>query len=98
MSPATEWSILVRPFSVARRCSREGESCPFDAEDLPLFRPAGDRRMTERDSKRLTEPDFRALFESAPGLYLALTPDLRIVAMSDAYAAATMTKRDEILG
>ena len=44
------------------------------------------------------EPDFRVLFESAPGLYLVLTPDLTIVAVSDAYAAATMTKREEILG
>jgi PAS domain S-box-containing protein len=43
-------------------------------------------------------PDFRALFESAPGLYLVLTPDLRIVAVSDAYLRATMTRREEILG
>lgn len=42
--------------------------------------------------------DFRALFESAPGLYLVLTPDLRIVAVSDAYLRATMTRRQEILG
>src|SRR5919108_4963325 len=43
-------------------------------------------------------PDFRALFESAPGLYLVLTPDLKIVAVSDAYLRATMTKREAILG
>jgi signal transduction histidine kinase/CheY-like chemotaxis protein len=43
-------------------------------------------------------PDFRALFESAPGLYLVLTPDLKIVAVSDAYLQATMTERDSILG
>jgi signal transduction histidine kinase/CheY-like chemotaxis protein len=43
-------------------------------------------------------PDFRVLFESAPGLYLVLTPDLRIVAVSDAYLQATMTERDVILG
>jgi len=42
--------------------------------------------------------DFRALFEGAPGLYLVLDPDFRIVAVSDAYLAATMTKRDDILG
>ena len=46
----------------------------------------------------LTTPDFRVLFESAPGLYLVLTPDLKIVAASDAYLCATMTKRNEILG
>ncbi|HUR25402.1 MAG TPA: PAS domain-containing protein [Candidatus Thermoplasmatota archaeon] len=43
-------------------------------------------------------PDFQKLFESAPGLFLVLAPDLRIVGVSDAYLAATLTKRDEILG
>jgi PAS domain-containing protein len=43
-------------------------------------------------------PDFRLLFESAPGLYLVLTPDFTIVAVSDAYLRATMTQRDDILG
>jgi PAS domain S-box-containing protein len=49
-------------------------------------------------SKQPVSPDFRSLFESAPALYLVLTPDLRIVAASDAYLRATMTKREEILG
>lgn len=44
------------------------------------------------------EPDFRALFEAAPGLYLVLTPALVIVGVSDAYLRATMTKRGEVLG
>jgi signal transduction histidine kinase len=43
-------------------------------------------------------PDFRALFESAPGLYLVMTPAFEIVAASDAYLRATMTTRDAILG
>src|SRR5688572_17604505 len=43
-------------------------------------------------------PDFRALFESAPGLYLVLTPGLHIVAASDAYLQATMTEREAIRG
>ncbi|HUR78734.1 MAG TPA: PAS domain S-box protein [Acidimicrobiales bacterium] len=42
--------------------------------------------------------DFRRLFQSAPDSYLVLSPELRIVAASDAYLTATMTKRDEILG
>jgi PAS domain S-box-containing protein len=44
------------------------------------------------------DPDFQALFESAPGSYLVLTPDLTIVAVSDAYLRATMTEREQILG
>jgi len=43
-------------------------------------------------------PEFRLLFESAPGLYLVLAPDLTIVAVSDAYLKATMTRRAAILG
>jgi len=43
-------------------------------------------------------PDFRALFEGAPGLYLVLAPDLTIVAVSEAYLRATMTTRARILG
>lgn len=43
-------------------------------------------------------PDFQALFEAVPGLYLVLTPDLKIVAVSDAYLQATMTRREAILG
>src|SRR5581483_9409320 len=44
------------------------------------------------------EPDFRALFESAPGLYLVLTPDLKIAAVSDGYLRATRPQRQAILG
>jgi signal transduction histidine kinase/ActR/RegA family two-component response regulator len=44
------------------------------------------------------QPDFKLLFESGPSLSLILDPDLKIVAASDAYLAATMTKRDEIIG
>ena len=46
----------------------------------------------------MKQPDFRLLFEGAPGLYLVLTPDLKIVAVSEAYLRATMTQRDKILG
>jgi signal transduction histidine kinase/ActR/RegA family two-component response regulator len=46
----------------------------------------------------LAEPDFRALFEAAPGLYLVLDAEFRIVAVSDAYLGATMTSREDILG
>lgn len=46
-------------------------------------------------------PDFRLLFESAPGLYLVLLPDApkyTLVAVSDAYLRATMTERATIIG
>ncbi|MBD2776982.1 ATP-binding protein [Iningainema tapete] len=53
--------------------------------------------MTHSETS-VTTLDFKTLFESAPGLYLVLTPDGKIVAVSDAYLHATMTKREEILG
>src|SRR6266550_2815110 len=52
-------------------------------------------------SARVSPPDYRALFESAPEAYLVLLPnppEYTIVAASDAYLRATMTCRDEILG
>lgn len=58
--------------------------------------------IVERLAVRATappEPQFRKLFESAPGLYIALTPDrFQIVAVSDAYLAAAMVTRQQIVG
>jgi signal transduction histidine kinase len=42
--------------------------------------------------------DWRGALEAAPDLYLFLSPELRIVAASDAYLRATMTQRDAIVG
>lgn len=45
--------------------------------------------------------DYKQLFEAAPGLFLVLLPDdptYTIIGVSDSYAEATLTKRDEILG
>ncbi|HYR31611.1 MAG TPA: ATP-binding protein [Gemmatimonadales bacterium] len=46
----------------------------------------------------MKQPDFRLLFEGAPGRYLVLTPDLKIVAVSEAYLRATRTQRAAIIG
>jgi PAS domain-containing protein len=43
-------------------------------------------------------PDFRALFEQAPGLYLVLDPGFTVVAASDAWCEATQTARETVLG
>ncbi len=65
-----------------------------------------ERRVAERTAQletanaelRLHRAELEGLFKSLPGLYLVLTPDLTIVAASDAYLAATMTTRADILG
>lgn len=41
---------------------------------------------------------FRILFDSAPDPYLALSADLRIVAVSDAYLRVTLTDREQLIG
>ena len=54
----------------------------------------------QRDDARksMLEPDFQLLFESAPGLYLVLLPDLTIVAASNNYLSATMRRREDLIG
>lgn len=42
--------------------------------------------------------DFCTLFEGTPDCYLVLDRNLKIVAVTNAYACATMTKRNDILG
>jgi PAS domain S-box-containing protein len=46
----------------------------------------------------LSDRTFQRLFESLPGSYLILAPDLTIVAVSDAYLRAAKTHREELLG
>lgn len=46
----------------------------------------------------LGEPDFRVLFERSPALMMVLDPELTIVAVTDAYNAATLTRREEMVG
>ena len=47
---------------------------------------------------KLPEINYRALFDSAPTLYMILLPDFTILEVSPPYAEATLTKREEIRG
>ena len=62
-----------------------------------VFRDVTQKRLAEKAQEERREQTaqlhFRTLFESAPGLFLVLKPDLTIAAVSDAYLAATMTRR-----
>ena len=49
-------------------------------------------------SLSVKEADYKTLFESAAGLHLVVDPELRIVAVSDGYLRATMTRREAIVG
>lgn len=60
-----------------------------------LFRNKAEATLTQ-NFKDIA--NFKSLFESAPGLYLILRPDLIIDAVSDEYLKATMTQREKIIG
>jgi PAS domain S-box-containing protein len=59
---------------------------------------ASARDITDEKRLQAVHLEFRALFESLPGSYLVLKPDLTIVAASDEYLKATHTQRAAILG
>jgi PAS domain S-box-containing protein len=55
------------------------------------------RRSLQRDRERMTL-HFESLFESLPGSVVVLTPNLEIVAASNAYLEVTMSRREAIIG
>lgn len=79
--------------------------CTAGANPLRFATTGGDTMLQSDTGRHVAAglradevPDFQQLFEKAPGLYLVLTPAFKIVAVSDAYANATMTTREGILG
>jgi two-component system, sensor histidine kinase len=55
--------------------------------------------MKELNQQVLTDSQpLTKIFESLPGLYLILSPDLMILTASDSYLKATFTQRDSIVG
>lgn len=65
---------------------------------IPLGNQYPSSTTSRPSSAPPSSPDFRALFESVPGSYLVLDCDFCIVAVSNAYLNATMTRRESILG
>ncbi len=81
----------------AKRRGEPGSVPPPNPDGAIIPRLSVTREITERRAPDAI-PDFQALFQSAPGLYIVLTPGLKIAAVSDAYCRATMRNRDQILG
>jgi PAS domain S-box-containing protein len=83
---------------------RDGTEFPVDIMLSPIQTEKGVKSLAVirdiTDRKRIEQMhlQFRSLFESVPGAYLVLKPDLTIAAVSDAYLKATMTTRETILG
>ncbi len=74
---------------------------PLETEEGTLvssaIRDISERRAVENELRR-SRAVLESLFESLPGLFLILTPELKIVSASDAYLEATMTTRAELIG
>jgi PAS domain S-box-containing protein len=56
------------------------------------------KRKAVEDELRRSRAVLEGLFESLPGLFLIFTPDLKIVAVSNALLEATMTRRGDVIG
>lgn len=54
--------------------------------------------MTISSSHFSDQPDYRAIFESSPALYVVVDREWRVVAVTDTYLAATMRSRDDLVG
>jgi signal transduction histidine kinase len=58
-----------------------------------------EQRVADRTAELArSRAELNNLFESLPGLYMVLTPELKVVTASDAYLKATMTTREAIAG
>lgn len=90
---------LVADLYVAGDASRAcGAAAGSDDAMFGFAPPAAVDAAPPSEASRAQE-QFRLLFESAPGPYLVLLPDdFRIVAVSNAYLAATMVTRAQIIG
>jgi PAS domain S-box-containing protein len=86
--------------------SAEGMDIQVIARDVSLRKQAEAERQELLAREQAARRDaveagryYRALFESAPGCYLVLTPgDYEIVAVSEAYLRATMRTREALAG
>jgi len=78
--------------------SNGGKTAGRAERELREIRSSLEEEKAAEAGLRRSRAIFENLFESLPGLFLVLTPDLKIVTANDAYLQATMTRREEIRG
>lgn len=68
------------------------------ARDINARRLAEEALTSKINELAINEKKFQDIFESLPGLFLVLSIDFKIIAVSDLYLDAVIMDRDEILG
>jgi signal transduction histidine kinase/DNA-binding response OmpR family regulator len=74
-----------------------GGHAPREPAAVPAARPPASQAVPEAGQPGALV-NFELLFCALPGAYMALDPDLRIVAVSDAYARATRAAASDLIG
>lgn len=83
---------LLFRLTATRMSSLLTESRMVKAVTAPTSKDQRPGRVAEE------EPCYELIFRSFPGMYLILSPDLRIVDATDLYARATLIQREEAVG
>jgi PAS domain S-box-containing protein len=68
---------------------------PLDFLNMKVLENASADVLPAEPRSRL---DFRTVFEALPGMFVVLDPTFRVLAVSNAYATATLTDRDTVIG
>ncbi|MDC0739723.1 PAS domain-containing sensor histidine kinase [Polyangium mundeleinium] len=83
----------------SRNCTMLARSKHQERRQPPRAGAEGrDGKASGQTASRTGEPDFRALFESAPECYLVVDPSFTLVAASDAFLRTRLVSREAILG
>lgn len=83
--------------TVAEDATAEGATERRRAKDQLVLASAAEPHSQDLGAVKKV-PDYYGIFQSLPGMYLILTPDLMIVDATDSYLTATMTAREDIVG
>lgn len=91
-------NILAVVRDVTERKAAEAKIRLLNSELEQRVRERTEQLELANQQLRHSRAELTGLFEALPGLYLVLTPDLQILAASDAYLKATWRTRAAIIG
>lgn len=83
---------------MAKNVNANAKISKVDQRQLRVLEVGSAPRPARGHPAVTAEPDFKALFEASPIACVVLTPELLIIAVSEAYCRATGIQRAEVLG